>query len=117
MGACACVRVGGKACDLPNWGWGRTCRVKIADMGLAKTLSEDQSSFSFQVAGADGVAVAPTGLGGFFAPEVLREGRKTRMVDVFSLGCLVFFVLTLGGHPFELHGCVCATARRAAIAC
>ena len=84
-------------------GWPCT-RVKIADMGLAKTLSDDQSSFSFQVAGSDGIAVAPTGLGGFFAPEVLREGRKTRMVDVFSLGCLTFFVLTLGGHPFELPG-------------
>ena len=84
--------------------------VKIADMGLAKTLSEDQSSFSFQVAGADGVVVAPTGAGGFFAPEVLREGRKTRMVDVFSLGCLAFFVLTLGGHPFELPGYVTSFA-------
>ena len=75
-------------------------------MGLAKTLSDDQSSFSFQAAGPDGIVAAPTGLGGFFAPEVLREGRKTRMVDVFSLGCLTFFVLTLGGHPFELPGYV-----------
>jgi len=87
-------------------------RVKIADMGLAKTLSEDQSSFSFMVAGPDGVVAAPTGLGGFFAPEVLREGRKTRMVDVFSLGCLTFFVLTLGGHPFEPPGCVRAGGAR-----
>lgn len=44
------------------------------------------------------------GLGGYFAPEVILEGRKTRKVDVFSAGCLAFYILTLGGHPFELSG-------------
>jgi len=72
-------------------------------MGLAKSLTDEQSSFAF-VPATDGSAVAPTGLGGFFAPEIILEGRKTRRVDVFSAGCLAFYLLTLGGHPFEMSG-------------
>lgn len=80
-----------------------TFGVKIADMGLARSLGDEQSSFSFH-SGPDGLEAVPTGLGGFFAPEVILEGRKTRKVDVFSAGCLAYTVLSMGGHPFELPG-------------
>jgi serine/threonine-protein kinase/endoribonuclease IRE1 len=43
---------------------------------------------------------AASGSTGWMAPETLREGRKTRAVDIFSLGCVLFFCMTGGKHPF-----------------
>ena len=33
-------------------------------------------------------------------PEQLRNGRETRAIDLFSLGCVLFFCFTGGQHPF-----------------
>lgn len=44
--------------------------------------------------------VVGCGSSGWQAPEQLRHGRQTRAVDLFSLGCLLFFCLTGGQHPF-----------------
>ena len=33
-----------------------------------------------------GGGLSPNGSGGWFAPEVYRRGRKTKAVDLFSLG-------------------------------
>lgn len=41
-----------------------------------------------------------SGSSGWQAPEQLRNERQTRAVDLFSLGCLLFFCITGGQHPF-----------------
>lgn len=43
---------------------------------------------------------AGSGSSGWQAPEQLLHGRQTRAVDVFSLGCVLFFCMTKGRHPF-----------------
>ncbi|KAF7129075.1 hypothetical protein RHSIM_Rhsim10G0193700 [Rhododendron simsii] len=40
------------------------------------------------------------GTSGWQAPELLRHGRQTRAMDVFSLGCVLFYCITGGKHPF-----------------
>ncbi|PON58900.1 Tyrosine-protein kinase [Parasponia andersonii] len=37
---------------------------------------------------------------GWKAPEQLLDGRKTFKADLFSLGCVLYFVITGGSHPF-----------------
>lgn len=92
-------------------------RVKIADMGLGKKLENSRNSFD----------TANFGSAGWHAPEtlILRQNfepsprfdhslvgensrprspavvpRLTRSVDNFSLGCVVFYVLSHGRHPY-----------------
>jgi serine/threonine protein kinase len=38
---------------------------------------------------------------GYYAPEVYRKQKVTAAVDVFSLGCCIFYVFSHGGRPFE----------------
>lgn len=40
------------------------------------------------------------GSSGWQAPEQLLHGRQTRAVDLFSLGCVLFFCMTGGKHPY-----------------
>lgn len=44
--------------------------------------------------------IAGGGSSGWQAPEQLGQGRQTRAVDIFSLGCVLFFCMTGGRHPF-----------------
>lgn len=44
--------------------------------------------------------IAGCGSSGWQAPEQLLHGRQTRAVDMFSLGCVLFFCMTGGKHPF-----------------
>ena len=37
---------------------------------------------------------------GWSAPELWGTGKRTSAVDIFSLGCVFFYVLSRGGHPF-----------------
>ena len=37
---------------------------------------------------------------GWRAPEQIAGGRCSRSVDLFSLGCLIYYVVTWGAHPF-----------------
>lgn len=41
---------------------------------------------------------------GWSAPELWEGENRTRAVDIFSLGCVFFYVLTRGGHPFDSPG-------------
>lgn len=43
------------------------------------------------------------GSSGWQAPEQLLHGRQTRAVDLFSLGCVLFYCVTGGRHPFGDH--------------
>lgn len=44
--------------------------------------------------------IVGSGSSGWQAPEQLRNGRQTRAVDLFSLGCVLFFCITGGRHPY-----------------
>jgi serine/threonine-protein kinase/endoribonuclease IRE1 len=81
-------------------------RFLISDFGLCKKLDHDQSSFRGTTANAAGTS-------GWRAPELLLDTspayaetnsknrvRLTRSLDVFSTGCVFYYVLTGGYHPF-----------------
>ncbi|TVU39365.1 hypothetical protein EJB05_12778 [Eragrostis curvula] len=67
-------------------------RAKLSDMGISKRLQDDITSVSHHGTGV--------GSSGWQAPEQLRQGRQTRAMDLFSLGCLIFYCITKGKHPF-----------------
>ncbi|OIT35822.1 PREDICTED: serine/threonine-protein kinase/endoribonuclease IRE1a isoform X1 [Nicotiana attenuata] len=66
--------------------------AKLSDMGISKRLIGDMSSLGHHATGY--------GSSGWQAPEQLLHGRQTRAVDIFSLGCVLFFCVTDGSHPF-----------------
>lgn len=95
-------------------------RLVISDFGLCKTLPDNVST----LAGTTGSA----GTTGWKAPELIlvpkdSDGRQSstahsrdsststdpvaqgvkRAVDIFSLGCVYYYVLTNGQHPFDDH--------------
>ncbi|XP_071965916.1 serine/threonine-protein kinase/endoribonuclease IRE1-like [Antedon mediterranea] len=73
-------------------------KAMISDFGLCKKLAAGRHSFSRR----SGVA----GTEGWIAPEMLTgDGRTTTGVDIFSLGCVFYYVLSKGKHPFgeSLH--------------
>ncbi|XP_064552906.1 serine/threonine-protein kinase/endoribonuclease IRE1 [Drosophila montana] len=67
-------------------------RVMISDFGLCKKLNFGRTSFSRR----SGV----TGTDGWIAPEMMRAQRTTTAVDIFSLGCVYYYVLSGGYHAF-----------------
>ena len=76
-------------------------RGKLADMGLAKRLNlAEGTSFETHLAATPGGG-GGAGTAGWQAPERLRrDGRLTRAVDTFGLGCMLHYCLSGGGHPF-----------------
>ncbi|KOC08460.1 hypothetical protein AFLA70_8g005840 [Aspergillus flavus AF70] len=103
----------------------RSLRLLISDFGLCKKLEDNQSSFRATTAHAAGTS-------GWRAPELLVDDdkssviqstesqhtessepavvdpqtnrRATRAIDIFSLGCVFYYVLTRGSHPFDKNG-------------
>ncbi|CAA6663142.1 unnamed protein product [Spirodela intermedia] len=73
----------------------RSLTAKISDMGISKHLPDNMSSL--------GHHSTASGSSGWQAPEQLLNGRQTRAVDLFSLGCVLFFCITKGRHPFGSH--------------
>lgn len=96
-------------------------RLLISDFGLCKKLDADQSSFRATTQNA------ALGTSGWRAPELLLQHdlleispdtissinssishsmpnsngkRLTKAIDIFSLGCVFFYILTKGSHPF-----------------
>ncbi|XP_068434646.1 serine/threonine-protein kinase/endoribonuclease IRE1 isoform X1 [Clinocottus analis] len=70
-------------------------RAMISDFGLCKKLAVGRHSFSRR----SGVP----GTEGWIAPEILSEDCKdnpTCAVDIFSAGCVFFYVVSQGSHPF-----------------
>ena len=101
-----------------------TPRILISDFGLCKKLEGDQNSFRATTAHAAGTS-------GWRAPELLVDDdlatpnstnltngdtsepavvdpqtnrRATRAIDIFSLGCVFYYILTGGNHPFDKDG-------------
>lgn len=70
----------------------RTFNAKLSDMGISKRLLEDMSCLSRHATGY--------GSSGWQPPEQLLHGRQTCAVDLFSLGCILFYCITKGNHPF-----------------
>ncbi|KAK3586701.1 hypothetical protein CHS0354_039173 [Potamilus streckersoni] len=68
-------------------------RAMISDFGLCKKLAAGRMSFSRRSGAA--------GTDGWIAPEMLNEEQRTTCsVDIFSAGCVMYYVLTMGKHPF-----------------
>ncbi|KAK6939196.1 KEN domain [Dillenia turbinata] len=70
----------------------RSLCAKLSDMGISKRLSGDNASLTQHATGC--------GSSGWQAPEQLLNGRQTRAIDLFSLGCVLYFCITGGRHPF-----------------
>ena len=71
------------------------------DPDLHFGLTKNTSSLSMSSTAASGVAMAP-GTRCWMAPELvsLKQREHTEQSDVFSLGLVVHYLLTLGKHPF-----------------
>lgn len=67
-------------------------RAMISDFGLCKKLNLGKASFSRR----SGV----TGTDGWIAPEMIKGHRTTTAIDIFSMGCVFYYVITNGFHPF-----------------
>jgi len=101
-----------------NEGESNGYRMLISGFGLCRKLESGQMSFSLTVGRANG-----GGTPGWRAPEILRGEvrvdeaitddnfvptigtgmltmRLTKSVNIFTLGCLHYYCLTSGEHPF-----------------
>uniref|UniRef100_A0A2K6FDU4 Serine/threonine-protein kinase/endoribonuclease IRE2 n=1 Tax=Propithecus coquereli TaxID=379532 RepID=A0A2K6FDU4_PROCO len=70
-------------------------RVVLSDFGLCKKLPAGRCSFSLR----SGIP----GTEGWMAPELLQllpPDSPTSAVDIFSAGCVFYYVLSSGGHPY-----------------
>ncbi|KAJ6990455.1 hypothetical protein NC653_018876 [Populus alba x Populus x berolinensis] len=92
----------------------RSLCAKLSDMGISKRLLGDMSSLDRHATGkyfsSETISIQAQcsplhgcGSSGWQAPEQLHHGRETRAVDLFSLGCVLFYCITGGRHPFGDH--------------
>lgn len=70
----------------PGIGGGGIGRVKIADFGLSKVVWDE-------------VTQTPCGTVGYTAPEIVKDERYSKSVDMWALGC-VLYTLLCGFPPF-----------------
>ncbi|KAJ7747930.1 hypothetical protein DFH07DRAFT_830611 [Mycena maculata] len=70
-------------------GW-RAPEILRGDVKLDEGAPSDDASVSSQGSAASGASNATAG----------KPTRLTKSVDIFALGCLFFYTLTNGGHPF-----------------
>ncbi|RXW25775.1 hypothetical protein EST38_g101 [Candolleomyces aberdarensis] len=71
---------------IPGIGGGGIGRVKIADFGLSKVVWDEQT-------------MTPCGTVGYTAPEIVKDERYSKSVDMWALGC-VLYTLLCGFPPF-----------------
>ncbi|CAD6888994.1 unnamed protein product [Tilletia controversa] len=71
---------------MPGIGGGGIGRVKLADFGLSKIVWEEST-------------MTPCGTVGYTAPEIVKDERYSKSVDMWALGC-VLYTLLCGFPPF-----------------
>ena len=71
---------------VPGVGGGGIGRVKIADFGLSKVIWNEET-------------MTPCGTVGYTAPEIVKDERYSKSVDMWALGC-VLYTLLCGFPPF-----------------
>lgn len=71
-----------------NYGGGGIGVVKIGDFGLSKQIQLDVTDLK-----------TPCGTVGYTAPEIVKDQRYSKEVDVWALGC-VLYILLCGFPPF-----------------
>jgi serine/threonine protein kinase len=71
---------------IPGLGGGGIGRVKIADFGLSKVVWNEET-------------MTPCGTVGYTAPEIVKDERYSKSVDMWALGC-VLYTLLCGFPPF-----------------
>ncbi|KAA8647346.1 serine/threonine-protein kinase [Aspergillus tanneri] len=70
----------------PGKGAGGIGTIKIADFGLSKVIWDSQT-------------MTPCGTVGYTAPEIVKDERYSKSVDMWALGC-VLYTLLCGFPPF-----------------
>jgi len=70
----------------PGLGGGGIGRVKIADFGLSKIVWDEQT-------------MTPCGTVGYTAPEIVKDERYSKSVDMWAMGCVLYTILC-GFPPF-----------------
>lgn len=76
----------------------RSGRVKLLDFGIAKVLSESDAT-----EGDDRTRSPVPFTQRYASPEQVDGTRITTATDIYSLGVLLYELLT-GGSPYDLHG-------------
>lgn len=71
---------------IPGVGAGGIGRIKVADFGLSKVVWDSQT-------------MTPCGTVGYTAPEIVKDERYSKSVDMWALGC-VLYTLLCGFPPF-----------------
>lgn len=71
---------------IPGQGAGGIGEIKIADFGLSKIVWENST-------------MTPCGTVGYTAPEIVKDERYSKSVDMWALGC-VLYTLLCGFPPF-----------------
>ncbi|KJZ77016.1 hypothetical protein HIM_03337 [Hirsutella minnesotensis 3608] len=71
---------------IPGQGAGGIGEIKIADFGLSKIVWESST-------------MTPCGTVGYTAPEIVKDERYSKSVDMWALGC-VLYTLLCGFPPF-----------------
>ena len=72
---------------------GGESKAMLSDFGIAKKFSSEATQTRSRTRETKGTM-------GWIAPEVLNGGEHTRFSDVFSMGCVAFFIYSGGQHPF-----------------
>ncbi|KAL4186852.1 hypothetical protein AMTRI_Chr09g36160 [Amborella trichopoda] len=60
----------------------------------------NEQKFQFWRKGSPSIMLVNLMSSGWQAPEQLLYGRQTKAIDIFSLGCILYFCMTKGRHPF-----------------
>ncbi|KAK9460686.1 kinase-like domain-containing protein [Lipomyces oligophaga] len=71
---------------IPGVGGGGIGQIKIADFGLSKVIWDSKT-------------MTPCGTVGYTAPEIVKDERYSKSVDMWALGC-VLYTLLCGFPPF-----------------
>lgn len=84
---------------IPGVGGGGIGKIKIADFGLSKVVWDEQT-------------MTPCGTVGYTAPEIVKDERYSKSVDMWALGCVLYTLLC--GFPPFYDDCIRALTEKVA---